>query len=211
MTGENKDVTELFTQAKAEEGTVEIRTSDVVIVFDSGAVNAIGGAEVSIAARVIAEDPKVEDAELLLEVTLTGATFEGGSATVSVPFEREIPKGKVPKVYYIDDDGNRTDMNATYADGIITFSTNHFSTYAVVFEDEAVIKDGLSGGAIAGIVVGCFFGLLILVFIVLFLLYKKDKDKDADKKVIKVPFINNMMGKVDAICGKIGKKNTDKE
>lgn len=172
VTEKAKDLTELFTQAKAEEGTVEIRTSDVVIVFDNSAVSAIGGAEVSISARVITEDSKVENAELVLEVTLTGATFESGSATVSVPFEREIPEGKVPKVYYIDDEGNRTDMNAVYADGIITFTTNHFSTYAVVFEDEASIVNGLSAGAIAGIVVGAVV-LLIAIAAGIVLLKKK--------------------------------------
>ena len=189
VTEEPKDVTELFAQAKEEEGSVEIKATtdddkEFVIVFDSNAVKAIGDANVILSAKVVTENVEVENAELVLEVKLDGATFEGGEATVSIPFEKEVPTGKVAKVYYIADDGTRTDMNATLVDGKIVFTTNHFSTYAVLFEDAAVVapeKNGLSGGAIAGIVIGCFFGLLLIACAVLFILHKKG--------VIKIPFL----------------------
>ncbi len=35
------------------------------------------------------------------------------------------------KVYYIDDNGDLTDMNAQYEDGYLVFTTDHFSVYAV--------------------------------------------------------------------------------
>ena len=62
-------------------------------------------------------------------------------------------------------------MNATFADGKTAFTTNHFSTYAIVFEDAPAT--GLSGGAIAGIVIGSVFGALLIACVVLFLLNKK--------------------------------------
>ncbi|MBP5404389.1 MAG: chitobiase/beta-hexosaminidase C-terminal domain-containing protein, partial [Clostridia bacterium] len=181
VTEEPKDVTELFAQAKEEEGSVEIKATtddnkEFAIVFDSNAVKAIGNANVSLSAKVVTENVQVENAELVLEVKLDGATFEGGEATVSIPFEKEVPTGKVAKVYYIADDGTRTDMNATLVDGKIVFTTNHFSTYAVLFEDAAVVapdKNELSGGAIAGIVIGSVFGALLIACAVLFLLNKK--------------------------------------
>ena len=51
------------------------------------------------------------------------------------------------------------------------FTTNHFSTYAVLFEDAPAT--GLSAGAIAGIVIGCFFAILLIACAVLFILNKK--------------------------------------
>ena len=39
------------------------------------------------------------------------------------------------KVYRIAEDGTATDMNATFADGYLTFATDHFSVYAVVNEN----------------------------------------------------------------------------
>ena len=189
VTEEAKDVTELFKQAKAEEGTVEIKATtennkEIAIVFDNNAVKAIGDANVTISAKVSTENLTVENAELVFEVTVAGATFENGKATVAIPFEKEVPAGKVGKVYYIDDQGNKTDMNATFENGKVIFTTNHFSTYAVMFEDASVItpeKAGLSGGAIAGIVIGCFFGLLLIACVVLFLLHKKG--------IVNIPFL----------------------
>ena len=139
VTEEPKDVTDLFAQAKEESGTVEIKAmtddnKELVIAFNADAVSAIGDANVTLSAKVFTENLP-ENTELVLEVTLTGATFEGGEATVSIPFEKEVPAGKVAKVYYIDDFGNKTDMNATFENGAVTFKTNHFSTYAVILED----------------------------------------------------------------------------
>ncbi|MBP5610692.1 MAG: hypothetical protein J6X72_05085 [Clostridia bacterium] len=171
VTEDAKDVTALFSQAKAEAGTVKIQADELVIVFDNDAVNAIGTSAVSISAKVSTENLTVENAELVLEVTLTGATFEGGKATVSIPFAQEVPAGKVAKVYYIADEGTRTDMNAVFADGKTTFTTNHFSTYAIVLEDAPAT--GLSAGAIAGIVIGSVVLLLIIACAVLFILNKK--------------------------------------
>ena len=176
VTEEAKDVTELFAQAKEEQGSVEIKATtddnkEFVIVFDSNAVKAIGEANVTLSAKVVTENVEVENAELVLEVTLEGATFEGGEAKVSIPFEKEVPTGKVAKVYYIADDGTRTDMNATLVDGKIVFTTNHFSTYAVMFED--IPATGLSGWAIAGIVIGSVVLLLIIACAVLVILNKK--------------------------------------
>ncbi len=192
VTEEPKDVTELFAQAKEEEGSVEIKATtdddkEFVIVFDSNAVKAIGDANVSLSAKVVTENVEVENAELVLEVKLNGATFEGGEATVSIPFEKEVPQGKVGKVYYIDDQGNKTDMGATFENGKVVFTTNHFSTYAVLFEDAQVADSGLSGGAIAGIVIGCFFGLLLIACAVLFILHKKG--------IVNIAFIDKVLKK----------------
>ncbi len=132
------DVTDLFTAAKENNGSVEIRANtssgELTIAFDREAVGSIGENTVTITASVSTESTSVDDAELIIEVTLAGAVFDSGSAKVSIPFDKSVPKGKVAKVYYING-GQRADMDATFTDGVATFTTNHFSTYAIVFEN----------------------------------------------------------------------------
>lgn len=134
-------VTEIFNTAKTNSGSVEVAVnssvtdSPVTISFDSDAVNSIGGNEVSLTASVTENTTAVAGAEMVIEVSLQGATFSDGKAKVTVPLTGPVPAGKTVKVYFIN--GNeRTDMNATVSDGKVVFETNHFSTYAVVFEDE---------------------------------------------------------------------------
>ena len=86
-------------------------------------------------------------------------------ATIVVPFTTEVPEGKVAKVYYVNGT-EKTDMNATFANGKASFDTNHFSKFAIVFEDKAQeqssepgTKKGLGGGAIAGIVIAILVAL----------------------------------------------------
>ena len=105
-------------------------------------------------------------------------------------FEKKVPQGKIAKVYYVDDDGNKTDMNAVFADGKVTFTTNHFSTYAVIFEDVintvSPEKSGLSGGAIAGIIVGSVVGAALIAFgIVLLIRKKRSPKKETEEEEVK--------------------------
>ena len=146
---ETKDVTGLFSAAKTEEGRVEFiantEAGALTIEFDNSAVNAIGssGNPVTIKANVVKDSTAVADAKLVIEVTLS-EKFENGKAKVSVPFTEAVPEGKVVKVYFINGDV-REDMNATLVDGKVVFETNHFSTYAVFFED-VPSSSGSNGG-----------------------------------------------------------------
>ena len=61
-----------------------------------------------------------------------------GTVLVSIP----LPDGmsETAKVYRIAEDGTATDMNEAFADGYLTFATDHFSVYAVV-DENAVLGD----------------------------------------------------------------------
>ena len=86
--------------------------------------------------------------------------------------------------------GVKTAVQSWLANGKLTFATNHFSTYIVVFEDDEAVEiknAGLSGGAIAGIVIGCFFGLLLIACAVLFILHKKG--------IVNIAFIDKVLKK----------------
>ena len=141
------NVTAVFDKAKEDNGNVEFAfgtgSSSMTISFDSDAVGAIGGNNVSITAAIVENSQDVPDAELVMNISLEGATFSEGKAKVTVPFSQAVPEGKVLKVYFINGD-KREDMNATLVGDKVVFETNHFSTYAVVFEDAP--SSGGNGG-----------------------------------------------------------------
>lgn len=75
----------------------------------------------------------------------------GGNVEVTVPYAGEVPAGKYIVVCYLSDDGNVTYVRATYNAETqqVTFTTNHFSNYAVfVSGDPAVVVDGGSGSGL---------------------------------------------------------------
>ncbi|MCQ2413880.1 MAG: hypothetical protein MJ082_03670, partial [Clostridia bacterium] len=189
------DMTEIFASAKTAGDAVKVNAGTVSVTFDAAAVNAIAGAEAALKVETTAENAaaKVPDAKLVIEITLDGATFQGGSATVKLPFTQTVPEGKVAKVYYVDGEGNKTDMNAALENGEIVFTTNHFSTYAVLFENLPAPEtpegpatpanpaapsapNGLSAGAVALIAILSVLTLRVGVYFALgFTLYKEGK------------------------------------
>ena len=135
--GTDTIVTETFANAKAANGTVDIKAGDLDIRFDKDAVSTIGGNDVSLKAEMRTDGTGIEGAKAVIEITLDGVSFPNGKATVSVPFTDSVPKGQVLKVYFIDG-AEKTEMtDATYQDGRVTFTTNHFSTYAIMYDGEA--------------------------------------------------------------------------
>ena len=114
-----------------------------------------------------AENKALRNAQLIIEVSLCGATFEGGTATVKTAFENEAPEGKKAVVYYVDEQGKKTDMNATFEGGYVTFETSHFSTYVVEYVWSKL--------AIAAIIAGSVVGTAVIVFCIVFFCVKKKK------------------------------------
>ena len=178
------NMTTIFNNANnslAENKEVSAKIGTSAIVFDKEAIAAIAGSnnatltlDVTIVEDQAAiEDAKLNGAEAIIRVSLgEGVTFENGKAKVEFAFDKAAPKGMVGKVYYVDAEGKRTDMNAKFADGKVSFETNHFSDYIVVFEK----APGLSGGAIAGIVIGCVAALAIAAFLVYWFVIRKKKN-----------------------------------
>ena len=191
--GTAANLSDLFGAAKAANGKVEITAGTLVITFDANAVSAIGGNTANLTVNVLTSNfgiDGLEGIQSVIELSLGNTTFANGTVSVKLPFTTAVPEGKVAKVYYVDAQGNKTDMNATFANGFVSFNTNHFSKFAVVFENAqqdnpvnpSPEKKGLSGGAIAGIVVGSVLGALLIAFAVLFVLNKKG--------IVKIPFLN---------------------
>ena len=178
--GTPSDLSQLFNAAKTQSGKVSVKSGDVTLVFDAKAVAQIGGNAANLTLCVNDTNITIENAELVIEISLGATTFENGSVHVKVPFNKEAPSGKQVKVYYVNGN-NKTDMNATYANGYVEFDTNHFSTFIVVFEDANTApvnpveptKKGLSAGAVVGIVIGSIVVLAGLGVGCFFILKKK--------------------------------------
>ena len=174
------NVTELFKNAKKTQGekkSVKAQIGATSIVFNAAAVDAIGGKNVVLKTAIRTEGlpngcPK--GTEFVLDITLEGASLADGKATVSTAYEKKVAFGKTVKVYYIDENGNKTDMKASLKNGVLTFSTNHFSSYAVV--------QVVSVGLFVGIGVGALVVLAGIAVLVIFLLKKKNAKKDEGVK-----------------------------
>ncbi len=63
-----------------------------------------------------------------------------GKVIIKIP----LPEGYNPnsvKVFFIDDNGNKTKLESTYENGYIIFETDHFSEYAIVDESSEIIDE----------------------------------------------------------------------
>ena len=106
--------------------------------------------------------------------------FEGGVATLSVPFE--IPNGlKVEKfaVWYVADDGKTDKLDTRYEDGHLVWDVGHFSDFIIVYEGDETPTT--PGGAQTGD--NSMIGLWVTIAVVsagmiFFLIFWKRRKKD---------------------------------
>ena len=202
VSGTPKDLSGLFSAAKEANGKVEITMESLKLDFDVEAVNALGGKSISLTVFLLWMDQLGTDgAQLIIATALTGANaeLESGNVTLSIPFVIELPQGKVAKIYDIGDAGQKTDKIASFADGQATFETNRLVSFALVFEDEPAQSEGLSGGAIAGITVGCVSGGLTIAGLVMILLQRKG--------IVSIKFIAKLLAKLSSLFRKKNKAN----
>ena len=145
--------------ASSSEG-LEIKLSTAAVSFDAAAVDAISDAATGkdISLNVETVDVKTLSAEqkstieglgnaIIIQATLTSggetiSDFGGGSAAVTVPYEKKNAD-KVVAVYYMDDAGKLTKMNASYdaKTKSITFTAPHFSEYVLTEIDPLPFTD----------------------------------------------------------------------
>ena len=98
------------------------------------------------ATDIIAVLDKSEKLADLYDIYLTkdGVTIQPDEpATVKIPTDSQNAK-----VYRIENNGTKTDMNAVYDNGYMVFTTNHFSLYAIVIPNDYVIGDVNRDGSV---------------------------------------------------------------
>ena len=86
-----------------------------------------------------------------------------GYVQVSVPMPANITvkEGKAIVVYRLEDDGTLTRCDTTVENGVITFKTNHFSTYIVAEEDVTAVTSPKTEDVSAGINLIFCMGILL--------------------------------------------------
>lgn len=84
--------------------------------------------------KSVAGDAKVLD----ISLSCGGhAQSETGKISITAVCDLDLQEGKELKVWHIDDFGKKTLVgNASYADGKVTFETEHLSLYAIGYESE---------------------------------------------------------------------------
>lgn len=130
--------------AEKTEASVTISTDSAQVTLDKAAVAAVAeqaGGDGSV--QLVVQTSEQNKNKVQIEVTLQTSNgnvsdFRGGNVTISVPVSEELAAKKIVCVY-IDANGKYTKMpGALSADGkSYVFSTGHFSTYAVMTEEEA--------------------------------------------------------------------------
>ncbi len=139
------DLPEKAIKAIAEQtsAAVTIKSDAAEIKMDAGAVKAVAeqaGEEgtVNLVVETVAQNENKVEVDLKL-VTSKGnvSNFKGGSVSVTVKLNDALAAKPVVCVY-IDDHGTYHKVKGVKnTDGTFTFETGHFSTYAVMAEEEA--------------------------------------------------------------------------
>ena len=145
------------------EPRLDIETDIASISFDSKVLGVIAGKETDVTLDVVKLEDEDKDSvtyvgmglneyELVLDFSLSSGETQlipetsaenNGNVTVKLEYTAK-DASKTPKVYYIDQSGNKTEVECTYENGTISFDTKHFSVFAV---EEVAVTDSGSGGS----------------------------------------------------------------
>ena len=121
---------------------VVVKTDAAEVVLDQKAAEAVAEKATTGTVSIVVEKVKEDDSQVQVElkiITENGnvTDFKGGNAKVTVALPAALRDKEVVCVY-IDEDGNYVKMEGKKnADGTYTFTTGHFSTYAVMTAEEA--------------------------------------------------------------------------
>jgi len=124
------------------------------VLFDLEATKAIfeRGVDVRFVMDVNTEpDGDLSGYDLVVDLSVTGDgenlfTEGNGTATITLPYDKEVPEGKTVKVFYITDGGKEA-IDVTYYDKdtkTVSFKVTHFSKYAIQQEQTASEPDSKS-------------------------------------------------------------------
>ena len=129
--------------AEKTEADVTIKTDVAEVKMDNAAAAAVSEQAEGDTVQIIAEKVKEDATEVHFELKVVCSDgkvisdFKGGNVAVTVALPKAMADKKVVCVY-IDDNGHMSKMvGQKNADGTYTFVTGHFSSYAILAEEEA--------------------------------------------------------------------------
>ena len=126
---------------------LEIKTKLGTVSFDTKALAGFVAANtdnITFEMKDLKDEPIYKNSkyDMVLDLSLTDdegnpifTEGQGGKATITVPYEKEVPAGQKVVVYYIGLTGKEA-VEATYDANAktVTFTVEHFSTYAIAQE-----------------------------------------------------------------------------
>ena len=134
-----------------EEATLTVSMADATVVLDAATLTAVAdqadGATVTLEVKQVkaetlndAQQEAIEDLDVHGTISaslLSGGKyihdFDGGKATVAVPFALPVGvKGEDIVVIYVADDGKTEEVPTTFANNVLMFTVEHFSEYVIV-------------------------------------------------------------------------------
>lgn len=143
--------TEPTTTEPTEPITTEPTEPADVITDEKTQISVEGAGEADLKVEEITDETTIEEindkltdekVQSVYDITLESegvAVQPDGSVTVKIPATSETSK-----VYRFETDGTLTDMNSEYADGFVTFTTEHFSLYVVTEAETETTQPGTS-------------------------------------------------------------------
>ena len=134
-------ISDVLSKAESDPSvTMTVSVGYGVVVFDNGSLRSLGSSEATLELYVLDPDDMTQTVrDVVGENVAYSISFGpnkafGGIVTVTVPYV--LAEGKDPDnlvVYYVAEDGAVEEIPCTYSEGYVTFSTDHFSVYAVMY------------------------------------------------------------------------------
>ncbi|MDO5853751.1 MAG: InlB B-repeat-containing protein, partial [Thermoplasmata archaeon] len=118
---------------------VTISSESTTVELDSATViGLVGKGDITITVTETSETTGTETRLYDLSITssISGTDVSTFVGTVTVTLAVDVPSGYKAVVYYVADDGTTEARPTTYTSTTVTFTTDHFSTYAVYFVEE---------------------------------------------------------------------------
>lgn len=115
---------------------MEIKFSPISLTVEDENVTVEGALPYATTLNV--EKTDESETSVTYDITLSDSDGNAVQPTETVSVKLPVPEGMATeglKVYRVESDGKYTDMNATYADGFMTFTTEHFSKYVITAEN----------------------------------------------------------------------------
>jgi len=165
-------ISNVVDQAKTNVGTtMSVSLGGGVVIFDNAALQTLDDADSDLVlnklekSQMTSEVRDIVGDNVAFSITFgNNKTFGNGKVTVTVPYVLEAGKDADKlTIYYISDGRVAEEIPCLYNDGYVTFVTDHFSIYAVMYIDPengsefpimyaaigAIVVIALAGGAIA--------------------------------------------------------------
>ena len=154
------------TEIKGNLGTLKISQEAAATLISEGSTVSLSAGAADRSVLTEEQSQKVGDAALFkLSATADDKIVSkfNGKITVTLPYE--LSEGKTAgdvAVYYINDEGEFAQIgDCSYADGYVTFTTDHFSYWAVT--DSRIVEDESEMGVV--VIVALIFVVLLAVVI----------------------------------------------